>query len=239
MSRNRLTLNYKRLPYRVEYLSIADIEPKLKELGVPPSSYNPFFQYTLPLIADPSSDPNEKPTYVVESFNIALYLDQKYPEPKYPAVIPASTRALQKIAITHIMNGALNFGSVVLPCAVTRPGFPDERGCEYYIRTRKVIYGRDIRELLPEADVNWAKAKEKWEILGDQLDPGGQDGPFVMGGQISLVDFAIGGVIHWVRECEGGEMIRWKDMCAWQGGRWETFWKEVQRLEALSPEVLA
>ncbi|KAH7338343.1 hypothetical protein B0J17DRAFT_420783 [Rhizoctonia solani] len=230
--KTRLTLNYKRLPYRIEYLSIADIESKLKELGVPPTLHNPFFPYTLPLIADPSSDPNEKPTYVVESFDIALYLDQRYPEPKYPAVIPPGTRTLQKIATSHIMNAALNFGLVVLPCAVARPEFLDERGREYYIRTRKVIYGRDIREFLLEAGDNWTKAKEKWETLGDQLDLGGRDGPFVMGDQISFADFAIGGVIHWVRKCEGREMTRWNDMSAWQGGRWSAFWREIEKLEA-------
>ncbi|CAE6501203.1 unnamed protein product [Rhizoctonia solani] len=237
--KTRLTLNYKRLPYRVEYLSIADIEPKLKELGVKPTSHNPFFQYTLPLIADPSSDPNGKPTYVIESFDIALYLDQKYPTPKYPTVIPSGTRALQKVATGYIMNAALHFGSVVLPCAVSRSNFLDEKGREYYIRTRKVIYGRDLREFLPEADENWAKSKENWEALGDQLDLGGRDGPFVMGGQISFADFAIGGVIQWVKKCEGGEMIRWKDMSTWQGGRWGTFWKEIERLEINSTEVVA
>ncbi|CAE6454098.1 hypothetical protein ACGC1H_006078 [Rhizoctonia solani] len=237
--KTRLTLNYKRLPYRVEYLSIADVEPKLKELGIPPGSHNPFFAYTLPLIADPSSDPNGKPAYIVESFEIALYLDQKYPAPKYRVAIPSGTRALQRIATSHIMNSALNFGSVILPCAVSRPDFLDEKGREYYIRTRKLIYGRDIRELLPEAEDNWAKSREKWEALGDQLDRGERGGPYVMGNQISFADFAIGGVIQWVQKCEGGEMTYWKDMSTWSGGRWGVFWKEIEKLEACSTEVAA
>ncbi|CAE7222296.1 unnamed protein product [Rhizoctonia solani] len=235
--KTRLTLNYKRLPYRTEYVSIADIEPKLKEIGISPTSHNPFFPYTLPLIADPSDDPDGKPTYVVESFEIAMYLDKKYPEPQYPAVIPSGTRALQKIVTSHIMNSALNFGSVVLPCAVSRSDFLDERSREYYIRTRKLIFGRDLRELLPEIEQNWEKSKEKWEVLGDQLDLGGPNGPFVMGAQISFADFAIGGVIQWVQKCEGGEMVRWKDMSTWQGGRWGAFWKEIKSLEANSTEV--
>jgi hypothetical protein len=44
----RLALNHKRLPYRVEYVSLPDIEPRLQELGIPPSSHNPLFKYTLP-----------------------------------------------------------------------------------------------------------------------------------------------------------------------------------------------
>ncbi|CAE6448847.1 unnamed protein product [Rhizoctonia solani] len=234
----KLTLNYKPLPYRVEYISIANIESKLKELGVAPTSHNPFFQYTLPLIADPSGELDGKPIYIVESFNIALYLDQKYPEPKYPVVIPFGTQALQKIATSYITSAALNFGSVILPCAVARTDFLDEKGREYYIRTRKMIYGTDLRELAPEADQNSVKSKEKWEALGHELDLGGQEGPFVMGNRISFADFTIGGIIHWVQKCEGGEMARWKDMSTWQDGRWGAFWKEISKLESDSSEII-
>lgn len=44
---NRLALIYKRLPYRVEYVSYPDIEPTFKRLGVPPTS-DKAPQYTLP-----------------------------------------------------------------------------------------------------------------------------------------------------------------------------------------------
>ncbi|KAG8689832.1 hypothetical protein FRC11_000313 [Ceratobasidium sp. 423] len=237
--KTRLTLNYKRLPYRVEFISIADIEPKLKELGVPPSPHNPLFKYTLPMIADPSGDPNGKPTYVVESFEIALYLDEKYPAPKYPTVVPAGTRALQKIALGRVMSAGMGFAAVLLPLAAARTDFLDDKGHEYYCRSRRVIFGRDLLELLPEVDANWVKAKEGWEALGDQLDLGGKDGPFVMGTQISFIDFVIGGLLHGVQKCEGEEMKYWKDMTTWQGGRWGAFWKEIAKLEADSSEVSA
>ncbi|KAJ1305359.1 hypothetical protein OPQ81_000374 [Rhizoctonia solani] len=235
--KTRLTLNYKRLPYKVEYISIADIEAKLKELGVPPTTHNPLFKYTLPMIADPSSDPNEKPTYVLESFEIALYLDQKYPAPKYPIVVPPGTRALQRIALERVMNAGMSFATVVLPLAAARTNFLDDKGYNYYIRTRKEIFGRDLLELLPEADSNWAKGKEAWEVLGDQLEIGGKDGPFVMGAQISFIDFVVGSLLHGLQKCEGGEMKYWRDMSTWQNGRWATFWKEIVKLEADSSEV--
>ncbi|QRV75324.1 glutathione S-transferase [Ceratobasidium sp. AG-Ba] len=78
----RITLNLKGLPYRVVKLSFPEIEEKYKELNLPPP-------YILPLIADPSNDPDEKPTYVSDSFKIATYLDDKYPGPRYPTNIPA------------------------------------------------------------------------------------------------------------------------------------------------------
>ncbi|KAF8686420.1 Glutathione S-transferase, N-terminal domain [Rhizoctonia solani] len=237
--KTRLTLNYKRLPYKVEFVSLADVESKLKELGVPPTSFNPLFKYTLPMIADPSSDPSGKPTYVVESFEIALYLDQKYPAPKYPIAIPPGTRALQRIAVERVMNAAMGFAMVLLPIAATRTNFMDDKGYEYFNRTRKAIFGRELSELLPEVDTHWVKAREGWEALGDQLELGGKEGPFVMGSQISFIDFVLGGLLHGIQKCEGGEMKYWKDMSTWQNGRWATFWKEISRLEADSSEVSA
>ncbi|KAH7338090.1 hypothetical protein B0J17DRAFT_660724 [Rhizoctonia solani] len=237
--KTRLTLNYKGLPYRVEYVSMAEIESKLKELGVPPSTHNPFFKYILPMIADPSSDPNGKPTYVVESFEIALYLDEKYPAPKYPIVVPPGTRALQKIASERVMNAGMAFAAVVLPLAAARPNFLDDKSYEYYTQSRKALFGRELVELLPEVDSNWAKAKGGWDALGDELDLGGKDGPFVMGAQISFIDFVVGGLLHGLQKCEGGEMKYWKDMSTWQGGRWAAFWGQIAKLEADSSEVSA
>ncbi|KAH7338109.1 hypothetical protein B0J17DRAFT_755467 [Rhizoctonia solani] len=176
---------------------MADIEPKLKELGIPPSMHNPF-KYTLPMIADPSSDPNGKPTYVVESFEIALYLDEKYPAPKYPIAIPPGTRALQKIASDRSFSLLLRQG----PTSWTT-------SYEYFTRSRKALFGRELVELLPEIDSNWAKARGGWEALGDELDLGGKDGPFLMGAQISFIDFVVGGLLHAAHTCEE-EMKYWK-----------------------------
>jgi hypothetical protein len=50
-SKNRLALNYKRLPYRVEYISYPDIESTLKKFGVPPTSEKAP-QYTLPSMSN-------------------------------------------------------------------------------------------------------------------------------------------------------------------------------------------
>ncbi|KAF8752234.1 Glutathione S-transferase, N-terminal domain [Rhizoctonia solani] len=73
--KTRLCLEYKGLPYRVEYSTLPEVESNMKKLGVPPvKATSP--QYTLP---DPSGDPDGKPHYVGDSFNIAVYLDEKYP----------------------------------------------------------------------------------------------------------------------------------------------------------------
>ncbi|KAF8754351.1 Glutathione S-transferase, N-terminal domain [Rhizoctonia solani] len=230
-----LTLNYKRIPYRVEYLSYPDIAPKLKELGVRTTDPAPFIAYTLPMIADPSSDPNGKPTYVVESFDIAVYLDKTYPAPKYPALFPPGTRAVQKITSDLFMN---EVGYTLLPGLVpltARPGFLDERGRQYFLKTRE-----QYMKLIPDdtsiGSKFWGDAHEKWKWFGEVLDLN-EEGPFVTGKQISFTDFAVGGMIFFVRTVEGGEMQRWKAMAEWQGGRWARLWAEIEKLEKESTEV--
>ncbi|KDN50790.1 hypothetical protein RSAG8_01288, partial [Rhizoctonia solani AG-8 WAC10335] len=52
------------------------------------------------VIADPSSDPNGKPTYVADSFKIALYLDKAYPAPQYPAIFAPGTAGFQHMLMS-------------------------------------------------------------------------------------------------------------------------------------------
>ncbi|CAE6422998.1 unnamed protein product [Rhizoctonia solani] len=233
--KTRLTLNYKRLPYRVEYVSYPDIAPKLKELGVRATNPTSFITYTLPMIADPSSDPTGKPTYVVDSFDIAVYLDKTYPAPKHPAVFPSGTRAIQKITADLFAN---QVGYAILSGLVpitARSGFLDERGREYFLRTREEY----LKSAPTDASIGskfWGNAHEKWNWLGETLDLN-EEGQFVTGKQVSFTDFAIGGVISFVRRVEGGEMKMWKAMAEWQGGRWTRHWAEIEKLEKDSSEV--
>ncbi|KAH7342055.1 hypothetical protein B0J17DRAFT_715195 [Rhizoctonia solani] len=233
--KTRLTLNYKRLPYRVEYLSYPDIEPKLKELGVRATNPIPGITYTLPMIADPTSDTNGKSTYIVDSFDIALYLDKTYPAPKYPTVFPPGTRVVQKISYDLFRNQvAFPTTFPALIPRIARPGFLDERGREYFLRTRETY-------LKQTADTSvgskfWDDLHEKWKWFGEVLDLN-EEGPFVMGKQVSFTDFAIGGIIFFVRRVEGGDMQMWNTISVWQGGRWAQLWAEIEKLEKDSSEV--
>ncbi|KAJ1307257.1 hypothetical protein OPQ81_001370 [Rhizoctonia solani] len=220
--KTRLTLNYKRLPYRVEYVSYPDIAPKLKELGVRATNPTAYIAYTLPMIADPSPDPSGRPTYIVESFDIAVYLDKTYPAPKYPVV--------NEVALA------------ILPCLfplTARAGFLDERGREYYLKTREEL----LKRIPAETNVGskfWCDAHEKWKWFGEILNLN-EAGPFVTGKQISFTDFAIGGVLSFLRRVEaafeGEDMPRWKAITEWQGGQWVRLWAEIEKLEKSSTEV--
>lgn len=237
--RTRLTLNHKGLPYRVEYLSYPDIEPTLSARGMSPVSQT-FPRYTLPVIEDPSEHQGGKPTFVADSFNIAVYLDAKYPAPKYPLAIPPGTRALQKIAAEQF-NKEVGFALVpiALPL-VSTPGFLDESGREHFIRTRTAWFG-ELSKLLDTSPEKWAVVEEKWGGFTKAFDFNNntnEAGPFIMGNQISFADFAIGGFINWIRKVDEEGMPRWKHVAEWQGGRWARYWYEIERLEKRSTQVV-
>ncbi|KAH7342044.1 hypothetical protein B0J17DRAFT_704531 [Rhizoctonia solani] len=189
--KTRLTLNYKRIPYRVEYVSFPDVTRKSEELGVKPTNPDGEIKYTLPMIADPSLVPNGKPTYVADSFNIAIYLDKTYPAPKFPAVFPPGMRAVQKITYDLFMKHGV------------------------------------FKQLPADTSIDskfWGDLHGKWNWFGETLD-------------LNEEDFAIGGIIFFVRRAEGGEMQMWKAMAEWQGGRWARHWAEIEKLEKDSSEV--
>ena len=87
----RAVFNYKGIPYRTEWVEVPDIEPLSKKLGINPTGQkkdgSPF--YTLPAIYDPATG-----TAIADSFAIAEYLENTYPET--PSVFPKESAALQK-----------------------------------------------------------------------------------------------------------------------------------------------
>ncbi|CAE6431507.1 unnamed protein product [Rhizoctonia solani] len=226
--KTRLALTYKRLPYRVEYVSYPDIELTFKQFGVPPTS-DKVPQYTLPLIGDPSSDLNGKPTYIADSFKIALYLDGKYPSPKYPALFPPGTQALQCVFADRVSKLVYVMAPTMLPL-VGRPGFLDHRGEEYFRRTRQARFGKSLEQLAVEGRQSWGQVKESWGTFGCLIDSNRltEHSPFVMGNQISYADLLLVAIFCWVKRAEIDDKSLWGEISQWQGGRWRELWDGVE-----------
>jgi len=84
--------------------------------------------YTVPLILDPNHlNAEGEPTAVSDSFQIALYLDEKYPS--HGSLIPEGTTNLQAIAEDHFMNTVV-FPSFKL-CTRAMAGFVAEKSQVY------------------------------------------------------------------------------------------------------------
>ncbi|KAG9120226.1 hypothetical protein FRC07_004364 [Ceratobasidium sp. 392] len=230
--KTRLSLDYKGLPYRVKYLKIEDVEPTMKAMGIPPTSTTSFPNYTLPMIVDPSNDPNGEPTYVSDSFKIAIYLDEKYPAPKYPTTLPPETRALQKIFVESYFPTTL-FGPMFPVIGPRVPGILDERSREYMYRSRG---GKDKFDRLSDIEEaqQFALAKEKWGEFAQVFDLTG--GPWVMGDKPMFADFVIGCAFSFWRKVDSDGKV-WKEVASWQGGRWDEYWKRIEAIENKSTTV--
>ncbi|CEL55608.1 hypothetical protein RSOLAG1IB_01620 [Rhizoctonia solani AG-1 IB] len=232
--KTRLSLNYKGLPYRIEYVAFPEIEPKMKELGVTPVS-NTFPRYTLPVIADPPNGPNGKPTYVSDSFKIALYLDDKYPAPTYPAIFAPGTRSLQHILMTqHYPTMTSEIRLTMLPRMLH---LFDTQSAEYLKRTRGDIFKPYPDDVIAQ---KWTDAREKFSALDKsaELNDGTKDvGPFVTGRMVSFIDFAVGSLVYWIKNVEGDNSVYLEQMLEWQGGRWKRHWEAIQTIENASTQV--
>ncbi|KAJ1301074.1 hypothetical protein OPQ81_003492 [Rhizoctonia solani] len=225
--KTRLSLNFKGIPYRVEYISFPDIESRMAELGVSPIS-DTFPRYTLPVIADPSSDPNGKPTYVSDSFKIAVYLDEHYPS---RPIFPNGTRATQNLLInTHLST--ITYTLFIPLIAPSLPNILDTRSIEYFAETR----GRFLRPLSEEEQSSkWKATRDEFGGLAKSVKAGA--GKWMGGDYPTFVDFVIGSLFYLVEKLEGSDSERLKDMCTWEDGMWGQFWDGIKLIERGSSEV--
>ncbi|KAH7337657.1 hypothetical protein B0J17DRAFT_629209 [Rhizoctonia solani] len=226
--KTRLSLIHKGLPFRVEYLLLAEVEPKLKELGVGPSS-DTFPHYTLPMIADPSNDPDGEPTYVAESFAIAIYLDEKYPAPKYPAIFPLGTRGVQHLLVNQYIP---SLAALMIPLLYPKlPQLLDEQSMDYIRRTRSP----EALKPLPKEEVTkrWQEVQDKFNGLAKALDLNGREG-FIMGSQPSFIDFLFGGLFNYMEKLDGAQM---KEIAGWNDGKWGKYWGRLQEIEQNSSHL--
>lgn len=74
---DRITLNYKRIPYRTIWAEFADAQKLCKQIGATPTTHyaDGTPRYTLPTIHDPNTG-----RIISDSYDIARYLDEQYPE---------------------------------------------------------------------------------------------------------------------------------------------------------------
>jgi glutathione S-transferase len=93
----RFNLRYKRIPYETVWVEFGDIERVSKEIGAPPTGKKPDGTnlYTLPAIRDQDTG-----RAISDSFAIASYLDERYPERR---LIPVGTEKKQAEFISSLM----------------------------------------------------------------------------------------------------------------------------------------
>jgi len=171
-----------------------------------------------------------------DSYKIALYLEKTYPNTR--SIFPHSTLPLQHIAKPYISKQVIRpFGVSLYPLT---PNILDDRGAEYFIRTREEEHGK-LSELVKDSSKNWADVHDGFAAFAELLEMNdvkeAERGPFVMGKEVSYADFLVVSWIHFVHRLDGGKIgtnsmegggSKFKAMMEWQGGRWKTFWDGLE-----------
>ncbi|KAJ5219612.1 hypothetical protein N7468_008816 [Penicillium chermesinum] len=228
----RYTLNVKNVPYTTQFVDLLRISDLRQELHIPASRKHADGSdyFTLPMLVDQSTS-----SKIGDSFDIAVYLDQKFPQSGVGELFPAQTLDFQyaynmpglpPLSDREGMDQGVyreyaQFNTSVdavfsTHCGLMGSGmrFDDDR--EKAIR--KVFEDRagmswDEMALRGKARTNMLAAfREALEPLARLLRKN-QAGPFVLGERLSYADLIIGG---WLRMCSAtlpeGE---WEDMKTW------------------------
>ncbi|KAJ3159022.1 hypothetical protein HK101_001157 [Irineochytrium annulatum] len=198
-AKSRIALTYMRVPHTVTFLSYPTIEPTLRSLAFVPNRIGRPF--TCPSIRH--GDHN-----IQDSVAIAEYLERTYPDrQKHPSLFPApGSRALaglvQGVLSKKVSGHAVK---IVLPLI---PDILDDEGAEYFRRTRKESFGRDLRDFCDDVEAEWEGVKTEIKVLSDALNAD-KSGPFFCGDVPSYADFVLVGYFVWFKSAgkEIGERL--------------------------------
>ncbi|KZV67489.1 hypothetical protein PENSPDRAFT_51142 [Peniophora sp. CONT] len=158
-------LNIKGLPYKTEWLSFSEIEPKMKELGLGPHPSSigakgiASIAYSVPTIID-----NGK--ILTESFAIAQYLDKVYPNT--PALVAPGTAGLQQAYLDTVFRPLVNACFPIICYPIFEQCCMAPADSEHFRRTREEWFGGvKLEDVAPKGE---EKVKEACETFKKHLD---------------------------------------------------------------------
>ncbi|KAG6906656.1 hypothetical protein DXG01_012713 [Tephrocybe rancida] len=218
--RIRMALNYKKIPYRTEWVEYPDIGKVGQEIGAKPTTPNPdgsgVLLWTCPMLIDPNNvDSDGKATVLSDSPVIIKYLEEIYPEIK---AIPEGTAALHDVWLPFIgQNITMKIASLVVPGC---PAILSPRGKEYFVTTREKWWG-PLNQMCPDRPKAWKGVQEGLDKVAKALDANGEgqgDNLRVIPGKVAYADFALVAPLLWAKSIlDEGEF---NTLTGWNGGRW-------------------
>ncbi|KAK5120687.1 hypothetical protein LTR85_006045 [Meristemomyces frigidus] len=185
----RLALNYKGLPYKTEWIEYPDIAPKFKSFGIPPNAPGTSnYEYSVPAIRISGG------SYIMESRAIAKALEELQPEPSLH-LDNGYTDSVQAVA-GKVQGALMPAGVYRIPTKLLNP-----RGSNYFRETREKRFGMSLEDLAKSdkgGENAWKNAHAPMEELKAILHEH-DDGPYVMGEQVSFADFILAGLWRFVQ----------------------------------------
>lgn len=181
-------------------------------------------KYTLPAICHPSSVKSSPSGTMMDSLPIACHLDEIYPSPPlFPSGEASYTLAL---AISKLMTpAALRTCDLLLPEA---ENVLDDRGREYFVRTRTEILGKPLSELRPKTEEGVRdltdSMKKEMEIFIQLLrgrGEGKKKGPFMEGENAGYADFILVTFLSWSHRVD---IELWREIMDMGNGEFRALW---------------
>lgn len=180
----RAALNYKKLPYKTEWIEYPDLAPKLSSYGVPknegPAAYT---DYSAPAAKMPDGK------WIMDSRKIAEALDKLQPTP--------SLHMDKGDVIDKVQATVLDLFGQLRPEVMPRipPKLLNPRSAEYFEETRAKRFGMPLSELAKSdgaGEQAWKNAEPSIKKLAEILRE--KPGSLALGEEVSFADFVIGGM---------------------------------------------
>ncbi|KAI0012327.1 hypothetical protein F4779DRAFT_85665 [Xylariaceae sp. FL0662B] len=204
----RYALNYKRANFVTKWVDLADVASTRKSLGADPvrfhSNGEPF--PTLPVIKDPSNDDK----VVGDSFDIAVYLDKKYPSSPLLFRHSIGLYAAFNAHIDSIFpTGAILFSDGLPFNPATEERCKAEFCRRIGVKTwdELVVRGEERRKVLSAFQAALGEAAKYFRF---------SDGPFIGGEEADYADIIIGGWLMVLSQT----VPEWEEIRTWHGGIW-------------------
>ena len=184
-------LNFKGIPYTQSWISYPDIEPLVTGLGLPPNPQGR--KYTLPAIVHKASVTTNPNGAMMDSFPIALHLDETFPSP--PPLFPSGGASYALAVAVDRLAGLL--APAYRPFVVPRVAdHLDPRGRAYFRETRSKALGKPLSEVRP---TDQETVGALWKVAETESAPlvrmlrgrEGKKGPFFEGERPGFADLLL------------------------------------------------
>ena len=222
-----MSLIYKGLPYKTEWVELPDIEPTLKRLGAPPTSKKPdrSDKYTFPAIYDDTTK-----RYVSDSWKIAEYLDETYPST--PRLFPPGSKAAIDLFQDHFERTVKRHFFHAMIAHICHNLNP--RSEEAFRSSREAMFNCKLEEIAPagpKRDEVWSLAEQGLSQLSLFLSKNGPDSQYFFGDTFSFADVIILSFLSWVK-IESRADDEWKLVETWDDGRWVRLLSSTEKYHA-------
>ncbi|KZO93193.1 hypothetical protein CALVIDRAFT_566680 [Calocera viscosa TUFC12733] len=214
--KTRMALQYKGVRFRTVWVSYPDIKSLVGHTQ--PGNPAP----TLPVIQHGA-------TWIADSWQILQYLEQHFPSP--PLLLPgvsAQTTHFFQCYCESVLSPPVRL--CILPKV---PAFLDDRGREYFIRTREAALGVSLEEAGRGQTVNAIRVP-----LGPLAKNLSEYGPYLGGEQISYMDIILLGFLQWFDRADHAAVQTILGMFKSDAGEPVREWYErVKHLAVTRPEA--